>query len=113
MATEDAVSRTSHAMQYSYHHGFYDGVEREFRGFARVDTLDADALPAQSGDRRLHRIPPTSEGEFLLPPVRTRSWYHTGAFFDREDIAARLAARVLRGRCAGAEARRHVLPHGC
>ncbi len=25
-------------VQYSYHHGFYDGVEREFRGFARVDA---------------------------------------------------------------------------
>ena len=47
--TDDAVSRTSYVASYSYHHGFYDGVEREFRGFARVDALDADSVPAASG----------------------------------------------------------------
>jgi RHS repeat-associated protein len=89
--TDDAVSRTSLVTQYSYHHGFYDGVEREFRGFARVDVLDTDAVPAASGIGTFTSTPTMSSDEFELPPVWTRSWYHTGAFFGAEDIAARLA----------------------
>jgi RHS repeat-associated protein len=89
--TDDAVSRTSYVAQYSYHHGFYDGVEREVRGFARVDVLDTDAIPAASGIGTFTSAPTVSGGEFELPPVWTRTWYHTGAFFGAVDIAARLA----------------------
>ena len=28
-------------VEYSYHHGYWDGADREFRGFARVDQRDA------------------------------------------------------------------------
>jgi hypothetical protein len=89
--TNDAISRTSYIARYSYHHGFYDGVEREFRGFARVETLDTDAVPALSGIGTFTSTPAVDEDSFELPPVWTRTWYHTGAFFDRDDIAARLA----------------------
>ncbi|MFO0761897.1 MAG: toxin TcdB middle/N-terminal domain-containing protein [Byssovorax sp.] len=27
--------------EYSYHHGYFDGVEQEFRGFGRVEQRDA------------------------------------------------------------------------
>ena len=37
---------------YSYHHGFFDGVEREFRGFARVDQLDTDSVPSRRAPAR-------------------------------------------------------------
>jgi RHS repeat-associated protein len=91
--TDDAISRTSYTCRYSYHHGYYDGVEREFRGFARVDTWDTDTMPAVSGIGTFTSEPPTdTSGEnFDLPPVHTRTWYHTGAYFDWSDIAARLA----------------------
>jgi RHS repeat-associated protein len=89
--TDDAVSRTSLATRYTYHHGFYDGVEREFRGFARVDFLDAEALPAASGTGTFTSTPAAGGSEFDLPPVLTRTWYHTGAFIDNQDMAARLA----------------------
>jgi RHS repeat-associated protein len=95
--TSDAVSRTSYVAQYSYHHGYYDGVEREFRGFARVETLDTDTVPAQSGIGTFSSTPQTVADEFVLPPVWTRTWFHTGAFFEREDIAARLAAEYYAG----------------
>jgi RHS repeat-associated protein len=88
--TTEAISRTSLVSLYSYHHGFYDGIEREFRGFARVDQLDAESVPAQSGIGTFTSTPPMSDGDFTLPPVRTRTWYHTGAYFGYADIAARL-----------------------
>ena len=90
---DDSVSGTSYASTYSYHHGFYDGVEREFRGFARVETLDADTLPAYSGSGAFTSLPPVDpiQHEFQLAPTLTKTWYHTGAFFGADDIAARLA----------------------
>ena len=108
--TDDAVSRTSYLALYSYHHGFYDGVEREFRGFARVETLDSETLPAQSGIGEFTSTPQTSEEEFLLPPVWTRTWYHTGAFFERADIAARLAAEYYAGDPHGPRLAGTILP---
>ena len=97
MTHEDGVSRTSVTSTYTYHHGFYDPTEREFRGFARVDQLDAEALPEQSGIGTFTGTPPITGDEFTLPPVLTRTWFHTGAYFDRQDIAARLAAVYYAG----------------
>lgn len=91
--TEDSVSATRYVCTRSYHHGFYDGVEREFRGFARVDTTDVDVVAGASGDGTFTSTPPAdAAGDvFELPGVLTRTWFHTGAFFGADDIAARLA----------------------
>jgi RHS repeat-associated protein len=99
MSTRDAISRTTYASRYSYHHGYYDGVEREFRGFARVDTLDTDTMPADSGIGTFTREPPTdSTGEnFDLPPVYTRTWYDTGAYIDGAHIAGLLTGEYWSG----------------
>src|SRR5262249_4762462 len=40
----DWVSRNLFVTRYAYHHGYYDGVEREFRGFGRVDQWDTEEL---------------------------------------------------------------------
>jgi hypothetical protein len=38
--TFDHVSQTRSVASTSYHHGYYDGLEREFRGFGGVDQID-------------------------------------------------------------------------
>jgi hypothetical protein len=38
----DAISGGKLTTEYSYHHGYWDGVEREFRGFGRVDHRDTE-----------------------------------------------------------------------
>ena len=35
--------------EYRYHHGYWDGVEREFRGFGLVEQLDTETCPAAGG----------------------------------------------------------------
>jgi hypothetical protein len=45
----DAISRTRFTSRYTYHHGHYDSFEREFRGFVRVDRLDAERFGAEHG----------------------------------------------------------------
>lgn len=80
--TTDLVSKAVFVSQYTYHHGYYDGIEREFRGFGRVDQLDTETYTnfARNGasnvvDETLHQ-----------PPVLTKSWFHTGAFLSQDNI---------------------------
>ena len=49
--TYDRISRNYFVTSYTYHHGYFDGVEREFRGFGMVEQLDTEELAAltQSG----------------------------------------------------------------
>jgi RHS repeat-associated protein len=78
--TYDRVGRNRFVSRYSYHHGHFDGVEREFRGFGRVEQLDTEELAAltATGDFPLgDNIDASSH----VPPVLTKTWYHTGAWF--------------------------------
>ena len=51
----DHISKTKLVTTYKYHHGYYDGREREFRGFGRVDQCDTDfstSSPVQASTAR-------------------------------------------------------------
>lgn len=71
----DNVSRAYFATRYAYHHGFYDGVEREFRGFAMAEQWDAEEY-----NSTVH-FPNASNMEkaYVIHPVHTKMWFHTGA----------------------------------
>jgi RHS repeat-associated protein len=88
--TYDYVSRNRFVTRYAYHHGFYDGVEREFRGFGRVDQLDTETFAALSAGGNF----PTgdnSDAASSVPPVLTKTWYHTGVFLQGGRISRHLA----------------------
>lgn len=38
----DQTSKGKLTTEYHYHHGYYDGNEREFRGFSKVDKFDSE-----------------------------------------------------------------------
>ena len=40
----DVSSRGKLATEYTFHHGYWDGPEREFRGFGRVERLDTQGF---------------------------------------------------------------------
>src|SRR5206468_975726 len=44
--TTDQISGSRFVSSYSYHHGYFDGAEREFRGFGLVEQLDTEEFPA-------------------------------------------------------------------
>src|SRR5690554_1123678 len=83
----DLLSGGKLATEYRYHHGYWDGAEREFRGFARVDTVDTESF-----ERLSEKIKVKSEKfkdsplvdnllnmtEYYSPPVETRSWFYPG-----------------------------------
>jgi hypothetical protein len=95
--TWDAVSRNRLVVRYTYHHGYYDGVEREFRGFGRVDQLDTEDIASLSG---AVDNPPAENwsAESSVPPILTRTWFHTGVFIDSERISSHLAHEYFNDR---------------
>lgn len=91
--TRDHVAGTEFVTAYSYHHGYYDTVEREFRGFGRVDQLDTETYDHFV----LREAANVVEEDLHQPPVLTRTWYHTGAYFDHEPLHAQFAREVYAG----------------
>lgn len=82
----DHVSRHRFVTRYAYHHGYFDGPEREFRGFGMVEQWDTEAfVDYVAGVQEIGGLQGT-EPEFFQPPVTTRTWYHTGAFLDGERL---------------------------
>jgi RHS repeat-associated protein len=89
VTARDRWCKTAFSSTYSYHHGYFDGVEREFRGFARVEQLDVEdfdtfatanaASPYVTADRRLYQ-----------PPVKSVSWFETGAAIGRQRMLDQL-----------------------
>ena len=78
--TFDWVSRNHFATRYAYHHGYYDGVEREFRGFGMVEQWDTAQLAALGlGDA--FPTPSNADAASQVPPVHIKRWYHTGVYF--------------------------------
>ncbi|MBX7157801.1 MAG: hypothetical protein K1X66_05400 [Verrucomicrobiae bacterium] len=78
----DFISKTRLTSSYSYHHGYYDGEEREFRGFGRVDRQDAETYDEAS--KQTAQLEDSTQSFALntfTAPSFTKTWYHTGAWF--------------------------------
>ena len=76
----DRISGNRFVTRYAYHHGYYDSVEREFRGFGMVEQWDTEELAALTAGGTL---PPANniDQTSYVPPVLTRTWYHTGVLY--------------------------------
>jgi RHS repeat-associated protein len=99
--TWDWISRNRFVTTYAYHHGYFDGVEREFRGFGLVEQRDTEELNALVG---LETLAENEDPASHIPPVLTRTWYHTGAYLDDAVLPPGLtadeereASRALKG----------------
>lgn len=108
----DAISGNRFVTRYSYHHGYFDGEEREFRGFGRVDQLDTEEF-ASFAVRSSPDMTNVSEASHV-PPVLTRTWFHTGAYLGRERITAQFEQEYYRepGVALG-QAGARLLPDAC
>ncbi|MEW5926790.1 MAG: SpvB/TcaC N-terminal domain-containing protein [Gemmatimonadota bacterium] len=75
----DAVSGGRLTTEYAYRHGCWDGAEREFRGFGRVDQRDTESFAAlQAARLRAPRPLAAVDEESFAPPLETRTWFHVG-----------------------------------
>lgn len=90
VTVNDNWRQTSFSTAYSYHHGYFDGAEREFRGFGRVEQVDVESYGHfAAGNAASPYI--TEDKTLYQPPVKTVTWYHTGAMTARERVLSQFA----------------------
>jgi RHS repeat-associated protein len=80
--TYDRIAGSRFVNRYAYHHGHYDGEEREFRGFGMVERWDTDELgggTAGGGENW--------DEALWSAPVLERTWFHTGAYAPGGEIS--------------------------
>jgi RHS repeat-associated protein len=69
----DVLSGGKLTTEYRYHHGYWDGAEREFRGFGQVEQFDSESFSDYHA-QPFGAVPPIH----FSPPTMTRSWFHLG-----------------------------------
>ncbi|MEY9987990.1 RHS repeat-associated protein [Streptomyces sp. V4I8] len=90
--TIDRISGNRFVSRFRYAHGYFDGFEREFRGFGRIEQSDTETYPDL-----VQGTAATNQDEVShVPPARTVTWYHTGVFRPGEQVSTHLAAEYYR-----------------
>lgn len=84
--TYDWISRNRFITRYAYHHGYFDGIEREFRGFGMVEQWDTEEFAALS-DSSDFPAATNLDAASHVPPVLTHTWFHTGAYLEGRHIS--------------------------
>jgi hypothetical protein len=74
ITSSDRITGTVFGQRFAYHHGHFDGTDREARGFAIVEQWDSDDRAATGAPGSFQSLAP----EHRCPPVRTRTWFHPG-----------------------------------
>lgn len=91
--TFDRISRNRFVTRYAYHHGYFDGEEREFRGFGMVEQWDTEQFAALAGGA----IPADNiAAASHVPPVHTKTWFHTGVYLGRERVSRHFEGEYFR-----------------
>jgi RHS repeat-associated protein len=82
----DEVAMVTRVTEYRYSHGYFDAVEREFRGFGLVEARERDA-------------PQTTFAQSVgdAPALLRREWYHTGAILADETLEEAFAREYWQG----------------
>jgi len=84
--TYDHISRNRFVTRYSYHHGYFDGEEREFHGFGMVEQFDTEEFATFEKDGLLEDANNLDIASHV-PPVHTKTWFHTGVYLNGEQIS--------------------------
>lgn len=97
----DRIARSRMVTRFAYHHGYFDGVEREFHGFACTEQWDAEEFgegdAAAASSLFGAAVVDLADPAMRLPPVRTVTWFHTGAWLERETLERELAKSYYQG----------------
>lgn len=71
----DEITMSCFSQSVDYLHGMYDGIEREFRGFGRLDIIDSTQDAKGNTDQR-------------SMPSLLRQWFHIGNIYDQAAFAS-------------------------
>jgi len=89
--TYDHISRNRFVTRYAYHHGYFDGEEREFRGFGMVEQRDTEEFAVLSTSATFP-VGDNVDAASHVPPVLTKTWFHTGVYDEVEEVSQHFAA---------------------
>jgi RHS repeat-associated protein len=81
----DSLSGGKLTTVFRYHHGYWDGAEREFRGFGLVEQLDSENFEEYNASRLHGEQTPfarVTEQKRFSPPTLTKTWFHHGPVGD-------------------------------
>jgi RHS repeat-associated protein len=84
--TYDRISRNYFVTRYAYHHGYFDGFEREFRGFGMVEQWDTEEFAVLAASSTLPELTNVDNASHV-PPVLTKTWFHTGIYTGRDHVS--------------------------
>jgi RHS repeat-associated protein len=86
VVTHDRISGNQFATRYAYRHAYFDGIEREFRGFGMVEQWDTEEFAALNASGQ---VPAGTnvEASSHVPPVLTKTWFHTGMYLGRSHVS--------------------------
>ncbi|SDA19794.1 RHS repeat-associated core domain-containing protein [Nitrosospira sp. Nsp18] len=86
--TTDEISGSRLTSAYKYHDGYFDPLEREFRGFGFVESWDTENFEDYTKSASNPAFPSNRLNEELyVPPVYTKTWHHTGACIENAVIS--------------------------
>jgi RHS repeat-associated protein len=91
--TVDRIGRSRFVTRYAYHHGHWDGEEREFGGFGSVEQWDTERMEVL-GEAVSEWS--NEESASRLPPAVVRSWFHTGAWFEGATVSRQFETEYFR-----------------
>ncbi|MEG4292058.1 SpvB/TcaC N-terminal domain-containing protein [Microcoleus sp. C2C3] len=109
--TYDRISRNRFVTRSAYHHGYFDGVEREFRGFGMVEQWDTEEI-GTIGPGEVSSDSSNLDAASFVPPVHTKTWFHNGAYLDRDRISHLFIHEYYQGDALAALLPDAVLPDG-
>lgn len=78
--TTDHITNSRYTKRFKYHDGYYDSVEKEFKGFGYVESWDTETYEELlQNEQQLGK-------KNYVPPIYTRTWYNTGAMLENNPI---------------------------
>lgn len=83
----DELSSGKMTTEYRYHQGYWDGDEREFRGFGMVEQFDSETFsvynaPGLHGNQLFNSV----DAVHFSPATLTRTWFHQGQVQDSRGV---------------------------
>lgn len=94
----DAVSESCYVQEFGYHDGYYDPVERSFRGFGFVESWDTQTYEVFTATVQNQEFPVNEiNKELFVPPVYTKKWFNTGVFESYDALQEQYRADFFKG----------------
>lgn len=96
--TIDQITGAVYTERHRYHDGYFDPLEREFRGFGFLETWDCETYEQFQASVGNHpKAAALLDKNLWMPPVYTRSWFITGAYEQTPAICAQYEMQFYKG----------------